>query len=70
MAVRNRGESLTWGILILTLGIVFLIGNFRPEWHVWRNIWKFWPVLLIVMGVNKLLRYFSADSSAGAGPPR
>src|SRR5207249_2278576 len=40
MAVRNRGESVTWGVFILVLGVVLLIGNFRPEWHVWSNLWK------------------------------
>jgi len=63
MAVRNRTESLTWGIFVLALGVVLLIGNFRPEWHIWRNLWKFWPVILIIMGINALVRHFSSGTS-------
>ena len=70
MAVRNRGESLTWGLFVLALGVVLLIGNFRPEWHVWSNLWKFWPVILIIMGINALMRYFSSRSSLPPEPPR
>jgi hypothetical protein len=70
MAVRNRGESVTWGIFVLALGVVLLIGNFRPEWHVWSNLWKFWPVVLIIMGINALVRYFSSRSTPPAEPPR
>ena len=71
MAARNRGESVTWGLFILVLGIVLLMGNFHPEWHIWRNIWKFWPVVLIIMGINALVRFFSSRSSLPPSePPR
>jgi uncharacterized membrane protein HdeD (DUF308 family) len=70
MAVRNRGESVTWGLFVLVLGVVLLIGNFRPEWHVWNNLWKFWPVVLIIMGINALIRYFSSRPTPPPEPPR
>ncbi len=70
MTRRNRAESLTWGLFILLLGIVLLIGNLRPEWEVWRNLWKFWPVVLIVMGINVLIRYFSSQVPSGSEPPK
>jgi hypothetical protein len=70
MTVRSRGESLIWGLFVLLLGLVLLIGNLRPEWHIWRNLWKFWPVILIVMGINALMRYFSAHSTLPPEPPR
>jgi hypothetical protein len=55
---------------VLLLGLVLLLGNLRPEWHIWRNLWKFWPVILIVMGINALMRYFSAHSTLPPEPPR
>ena len=70
MAVRNRTESLTWGRFVLALGGVLLLGNFYPEWHIWRNLWKFWPVILIIMGINALARHFSSGSSLPPEPPR
>jgi len=54
----SRRPGLTGPVFLITLGIVFLISEFVPEW----GVTKTWPVLLIVLGVLKLL-----DS---ARPPR
>lgn len=70
MAGRNRSESLTWGLLILLLGVLLQAHYLRPEWHILSNLWKFWPVLLIVMGLNKLIRYFSSTGSPPEAGPR
>jgi hypothetical protein len=70
MAVRNRSESLTWGLVILLLGVLLQIHYLKPELDILENLWKFWPVLIIVMGVNKLVRYFSAKETAGTEPPK
>lgn len=43
-------------ILLIILGIVFLLNNFGLlPWEIWQNIWKFWPVLLILFAVEVLL---------------
>lgn len=68
--VRTRTESLTWGLLVLLLGVLLQIHFLRPELEILDNLWKFWPVLLIVMGLNKLIRFFTAGSSPGSDPPR
>ena len=65
MVARYQSDSLTWGLLILILGIVLQMHYLRPEWHILNNLWKFWPVLLIVMGSNRLIRYFSAKRPSG-----
>ncbi len=70
MAARNRYESLTWGLLILILGVLLQIHYLRPELHILRNLWKFWPILLIVAGLNRVVRYFSTSGIPGAEPPR
>jgi len=70
MAVRNRSESLTWGLLILLLGILLQIHYLKPDLHILHNLWKFWPVLIIVMGINKLVRYFSATRAQEIEPPK
>src|SRR5262245_49122231 len=51
MAVRNRSESLTWGLLILLLGVLLQLHYLKPDLHILQNLWRFWPVLIIVMGV-------------------
>jgi len=47
-------------VFLITLGIVFLVGEFVPEWGVSRT----WPLLLIVIGVLKLV-----DSTRPPRPP-
>ena len=46
----SRKPSLMGPVFLITLGVVFLIGEFVPEW----GVRKTWPLLLIVVGVLKL----------------
>ena len=56
----SRRSSLMGPVFLITLGLVFLIAEFVPEWGVSRT----WPLLLIVIGVLKLL-----DSARPPRPP-
>ncbi|WP_316805170.1 LiaF transmembrane domain-containing protein [Pedobacter nototheniae] len=47
-------DRLIWGILLLFIGGVLLLENFGVIDFYWRNIWHFWPVFLIIAGVNIL----------------
>lgn len=42
--------------LLIVLGAIFLLNNlgFLP-WDAWTNLWKFWPVLLILIGVESII---------------
>ena len=43
-------------IILIALGAVFLLNNFGIlPWSVWNNLWKFWPILLILIGVEYLI---------------
>jgi len=57
---RVLGVSI-WGIFLLFLGIVFLLQtlNILP-WGLWGTLWRFWPVLIIVIGLSILLRHYNA----------
>jgi hypothetical protein len=48
---RCRCSSLTWPVLLITLGVLFLLPQFIHDLH----FGHLWPVLLIVIGVLKLL---------------
>lgn len=54
---RRSRRGISFGpILIIILGIVFLLNNFGVlPWEIWQNIWKFWPVLLVLFGIEVLL---------------
>jgi hypothetical protein len=43
-----------WGIVLLFVGIVLLLENFNVIEFYWRNVWSFWPVFLIISGLNIL----------------
>ncbi len=46
-----------WGIFLLFLGIVFLLQTLEIlPWGLWGTLWRFWPVLIIIIGVSILLR--------------
>ncbi|OGY26367.1 MAG: hypothetical protein A2Z24_01120 [Candidatus Woykebacteria bacterium RBG_16_44_10] len=42
--------------LLIALGVIFLLNNFGVlPWSIWTNLWKFWPVILILIGVEYLI---------------
>ncbi|OGD18055.1 MAG: hypothetical protein A2V76_03855 [Candidatus Aminicenantes bacterium RBG_16_63_14] len=52
MAKQKRGDSLVWGIILIVVGAIFLLQQFDVD--VFDQVWRFWPVILIVWGANKL----------------
>jgi hypothetical protein len=52
MATQKKGNSLVWGIILIAFGVLFLLDQF--DIRVWDAVWRFWPVILIVWGANKL----------------
>jgi membrane-bound ClpP family serine protease len=53
-----RRTGLAGPVILIALGVIFLVGEFVPDWSIRRT----WPVLLIVIGILKLL-----DSAMPAG---
>jgi len=47
-------DRIIWGVLLLFVGGVILLDNFDVIEFYWRNVWSFWPVFLIILGVNIL----------------
>jgi len=49
-----------WGIFLLFLGIVFLLQALDVlSWGLWGTLWRFWPVLIIIIGLGILLRRYN-----------
>lgn len=43
-------------VILIVLGGIFLLNNFGIlPWGVWTSVWKFWPVLLILIGLEFML---------------
>jgi predicted membrane protein len=50
---NGRGEGrLVMGLIVVGLGILFLLENLGFVYV--RNLWEFWPVILIVLGLARL----------------
>lgn len=52
MANPKKGNSLVWGVILIIFGVLFLLDQFHID--VWDAVWRFWPVILIIWGANKL----------------
>lgn len=57
-------DRIMWGIVLLFIGAVLLLQNFDIIDFYWRSVWRFWPIFLIIAGVNIL---FSRSKSQLAG---
>jgi len=54
---NTKRESLFWGLIILVLGMLFLLKNFGLEINVWHLLGKYWPLILIYIGVKNIFLY-------------
>lgn len=66
---RGRRSSIFAGLLLVALGIIFLIGIFYPRVRLGHWIALYWPVLLIIWGVAKIVDYAAAQHSGEPRPP-
>ena len=65
---RPQGMILR-GLLLILLGGLFLIHRFYPEFGLGHLIRVYWPLLLILWGVTKLIEHLRAKQSGGSGGP-
>ncbi|NQT80147.1 MAG: hypothetical protein HQ555_07145 [Candidatus Aminicenantes bacterium] len=55
MAKTRRKDPLAWGVILIVLGIIILLGNIHiAKWDVWEFIARLWPLILILWGAWKL----------------
>jgi Putative adhesin/Domain of unknown function (DUF5668) len=56
--LRRRG-SIFSGLLLILLGALFLLFRFDPQLGLGLLIWRFWPVIIIVWGLAKLVDHLA-----------
>lgn len=50
---RRRGAFPIGAIVLITLGIVLLLQTTGVvSWGLWGELWRFWPIILIAIGIN------------------
>lgn len=53
----RRHQSLIAPLLFILIGVLLLVWNFRPEFPIWEMVARYWPLLLIVWGIAKLIAW-------------
>ena len=66
MPARSHGGALTAGLILIVLGLIFLAENLYAPFSAWRLIARYWPVILIIIGLRKLILYFTWQDSTGS----
>ncbi len=57
----SKRESLFWGLIILVLGMLFLMKNFGLEINIWHLIGKYWPLILIYIGLKNIYLFLKKN---------
>ena len=50
----RRVGSITFGVVLVTTGILFLTETFLPNLDYWI-MFRFWPIILILLGIEVLM---------------
>jgi hypothetical protein len=50
---KKHGDGILGGLFLVFLGAIFLLNNLGlvPS-SIWNQVWKFWPVLLMLLGLR------------------
>ena len=51
-------KQMMWGLVLIALGIIFLLD--RMDILDASTVWHYWPLLLVVVGINQTIGYPSA----------
>ena len=50
---RRRG-SITGALFLIGLGVFFLLMNLVPNFDPWTTVFRYWPIVLILLGLGKI----------------
>jgi hypothetical protein len=55
---NHRHGSMAGAILLIAVGVVFLYATLHPAFNLWPFLERYWPLILIFLGLAKLWDYF------------
>lgn len=62
---RRRRGGFAGGLILILLGGLLLVHEFRPEFQAWEILARWWPVLLILLGVGRMIENIIARQTGG-----
>ncbi|MCU0345207.1 MAG: DUF5668 domain-containing protein [Ignavibacterium sp.] len=51
-----KTSNIFWGVFFISVGGLVLLGNLTDLNFTWSSAWKFWPMVLILIGVSILVK--------------
>ncbi|MDE3077929.1 MAG: hypothetical protein KGJ86_21100, partial [Chloroflexota bacterium] len=55
--IRRHRRSVFWPLILIAVGSIFLLQNFGLlSWDIWSQLWRLWPLLLVVVGIELIFR--------------
>lgn len=67
---NRRGHSITGGLILIAIGVFFLVISLHPDLDLWPIVARYWPVVLIIIGLGKIFDALQVRNSDGTGSPR
>lgn len=61
-----KTSHIFWGVFFLAFGALLLIGNLTDLNFYWDSAWKFWPLVLVLIGVSILVKNQIGKNIVGA----
>ena len=66
---RPRHHSFAGPVVLIVIGVVFLMFTLYPDFNPWPILWRYWPVILILIGLGKIWdSYYWRHHEGQAGP--
>jgi len=63
-----RRVSLVFPIILITIGVLFLLHNWRPAFDPWPILRTYWPLILIFIGLGKVWDNLQRSRNPNAPP--
>lgn len=63
-----RRVSLVFPIILITIGCLFLLHYWRPDFEPGPILWRFWPLILIFLGLGKIWDSVQRSRNPNAPP--
>ncbi len=62
-------RSISGPLIVISIGLLFFFNNFYPDLFSWRALTRYWPFLLIGLGIIRLIEVLSDASRSRPLPP-
>jgi hypothetical protein len=63
---RRMRKSFVGPVILICIGVIFLVANLVPSFDPWFILTRYWPVILILIGLGKMWDYYMARHYGGA----